>query len=95
MGVSRYVIVCDHMAATMTLTLSLCVVCADHITSASANFETILSLLSSFFVPEDEDTLMAWIGGMLADKKLRASIVEWRTEWKVLVREGKDAAALL
>ncbi|KJA28455.1 hypothetical protein HYPSUDRAFT_155709 [Hypholoma sublateritium FD-334 SS-4] len=67
----------------------------DHITAAAANFETILSLLSSFFVPEDEDALMAWIGNMLADKKLRASIVQWRAEWQALVREGKDGAALL
>lgn len=52
-------------------------------------------MLSSFFVPEDEDALMVWIGNMLADKKLRASIVQWRAEWQALVREGKEGAALL
>ncbi|KAJ3506344.1 hypothetical protein NLJ89_g6917 [Agrocybe chaxingu] len=41
----------------------------DHITSASANFETVLSLLSSFFIPENEDALMSWIEATLGDKK--------------------------
>ncbi|KAF9566965.1 RabGAP/TBC [Agrocybe pediades] len=67
----------------------------DHITSSSANFETILSLLSSFFVPEDENALMFWVESTLGDKKLRANMAKWRQDWKVLVREGKDGAALL
>ncbi|KAG6841733.1 hypothetical protein C0991_007619 [Blastosporella zonata] len=67
----------------------------DQITSASANFETILSLLSSFFVPEDEDTLMAWIKHMLGDKKLRDSMRGWREDWRRLIKEGKDGGALL
>ncbi|KAG6857316.1 hypothetical protein H0H87_006509 [Tephrocybe sp. NHM501043] len=67
----------------------------DQITSASANFETILSLLSSFFVAEDEDVLMAWMKHMLGDKKLRASMREWREEWRHLVKEGKEGDALL
>jgi hypothetical protein len=32
------------------------------------NFETALSLLSSFFVPEDDDALLSWIEQMLGDK---------------------------
>ncbi|KAG6916759.1 hypothetical protein DXG01_005504 [Tephrocybe rancida] len=67
----------------------------DQITSASANFETILSLLSSFFVPEDEDTLMSWIKHMLSDKKLRASMHQWREDWHALVKQGKGEEALL
>ncbi|KAF9486528.1 RabGAP/TBC [Pholiota conissans] len=67
----------------------------DHITSSSANFETILSLLSSFFVPEDEDALMVWIETMLGDKKLRANMAQWRQDWRALVAAGKDGAALL
>ncbi|TFY81529.1 hypothetical protein EWM64_g2484 [Hericium alpestre] len=67
----------------------------DHITSSSANFETILSLLSSFFVPEDENTFVAWIGKVLADQKLRSSMKEWREEWKGLVAAGKEGQALL
>ncbi|KAF8079178.1 rab-GTPase-TBC domain-containing protein [Lyophyllum atratum] len=67
----------------------------DQITSASANFETVLSLLSSFFVPEDEDTLLSWIGRMLGDKKLRMSMLRWKEDWRGLVASGKDGAALL
>ncbi|KAF7337566.1 Rab-GAP TBC domain-containing protein [Mycena sanguinolenta] len=67
----------------------------DHITSAAANFETILSLLSSFFVPEDEDSLLLWIEKTLGDKKLRSSMSRWRADWRQLVATGKDATALL
>ncbi|KAJ7269357.1 rab-GTPase-TBC domain-containing protein [Mycena haematopus] len=67
----------------------------DHITSAAANFETILSLLSSFFVPEDEDSLLLWIEKTLGDKKLRSSMSRWRADWQELVATGKDSTALL
>jgi hypothetical protein len=67
----------------------------DHITSKSANFETVLSLLSSFFVPEDEDAFILWIGRVLGDAKIRASMTSWRQEWKGLVAAGKDGSALL
>ncbi|KAJ7292954.1 rab-GTPase-TBC domain-containing protein [Mycena rebaudengoi] len=67
----------------------------DHITSAAANFETILSLLSSFFVPEDEDSLLLWIEKTLGDKKLRSNMTKWRADWKELVAAGKDVTALL
>ncbi|KAI0714853.1 rab-GTPase-TBC domain-containing protein [Earliella scabrosa] len=67
----------------------------DHITSASANFETILSLLSSFFVPEDEDALLLWIEKVLDDKKLRADMVRWRQDWSRLVASGEHNSALL
>lgn len=67
----------------------------DHITSASANFETVLSLLSGFFVPEDEDLLLSWIEKMLGDKKIRTAMREWRKEWRELVRTGKDGTALI
>ncbi|KAF9445280.1 RabGAP/TBC [Macrolepiota fuliginosa MF-IS2] len=67
----------------------------DHITSSAANFETVLSLLSSFFVPEDENLFLTWISKALGDKKLRANINKWRADWKRLVAEGKDGAALL
>ncbi|KAJ7070673.1 rab-GTPase-TBC domain-containing protein [Mycena amicta] len=67
----------------------------DHITSAAANFETILSLLSSFFVPENEDALLLWIERALGDRKLRANMVQWRADWKALVDAGKDSTVLL
>ena len=68
---------------------------ADHITSESASFETVLSLLSSFFLPEDENALLFWIEKAIADKKLRANMQAWRVEWKQLVADGKSGSAFL
>ena len=68
---------------------------ADNITSSAANFETVLSLLSSFFVPEDENALLLWIGKMLGDKKLRSCMSQWREQWRHLVATGKDGTVLL
>ncbi|KAF5352808.1 hypothetical protein D9756_006087 [Leucocoprinus leucothites] len=67
----------------------------DHITSSSANFETILSLLSSFFVPEDENLFLTWISKTLGDKKLRRNMGKWRADWRALVASGKESSALL
>ena len=67
----------------------------DHITSSSANFETVLSLLSSFFVPEDDDTFLSWIETTLGDKKLRSNMSKWRRDWQELVATGREGTALL
>jgi hypothetical protein len=67
----------------------------DHITCSTASFETILSLLSSFFVPEDEDALLAWIEQTLGDQKFRSSMRTWRKDWQRLVATGKNMSALL
>lgn len=67
----------------------------DQIVSKAANFETILSLLSSYFVPEDDNAFLSWIEMMLGDKKLRSAMTTWRKEWKSLVESGKDADVLL
>ena len=67
----------------------------DHITSSSANFETVLSLLSSFFVPEDEDSLLLWIEKVLGDTKIRADMARWRQDWAKLVASGEQHSALL
>ncbi|KAI0964167.1 hypothetical protein AcW1_001050 [Taiwanofungus camphoratus] len=67
----------------------------DHITSESANFETVLSLLSSFFVPEDENALLAWIEKVASDKKLRSDMRRWRGDWHRLVAAGQHTQALL
>ncbi|EIN14375.1 RabGAP/TBC [Punctularia strigosozonata HHB-11173 SS5] len=67
----------------------------DHITSSAANFETVLSLLSSFFVPEDEDALLAWIEKVLGNKRIRSDMLSWRHEWRALVAAGKESDALL
>jgi len=67
----------------------------DHITAESANFETALSLLSSFFVPEDEDVYLNWIAKVAENKKMRSDMQSWRAEWRELVASGRDADALL
>ncbi|KAG1868261.1 rab-GTPase-TBC domain-containing protein [Suillus subalutaceus] len=79
----------------IAVAISIVWVYRDHITSSSANFETILSLLSSFFVPEDDDSLLSWIERMLGDKKLRSQMARWRQNWNELVASGKDGEALL
>lgn len=79
----------------IAVAISIVWVYRDHITSDSANFETILSLLSSFFVPEDDDSLLSWIERMLGDKKLRLQMAQWRQDWTKLVASGRDGDALL
>ena len=46
-------------------------------------------------MPEQEDVLMTWMGKALGDKKLRADMVQWRLDWRELVKSGKDGTALL
>ncbi|KAG7452111.1 RabGAP/TBC [Guyanagaster necrorhizus] len=79
------------------IAVAVCIVWVyrDHITSSNANFETVLSLLSSFFVPEDENAVLFWIEKTLGDKKLRSNMAKWRLDWRRLVAEGKDVSALL
>ena len=55
----------------------------------------MLSMLSSFFVPEDENALMTWVGTVLANKQLRSDMSRWRIEWRELVKPGKEGDALL
>ncbi|KAL4253616.1 Rab GTPase-activating TBC domain-containing protein [Abortiporus biennis] len=67
----------------------------DYITSESANFESILSLLSSFFVPEDENALLSWIEKVMTDQKVRESMKRWRQDWNRLVSTEQHHTALL
>lgn len=67
----------------------------DLLAAPTANFESILSLLSSYFVAEDEDVLMRFIRKMLAQPGLRPKMDRWREEWAGLVRDGKSGQALL
>ncbi|KAG8794254.1 hypothetical protein FRC12_025167 [Ceratobasidium sp. 428] len=67
----------------------------DQLSAAQANFETILSLLSSTFVFEDDDLFMRWMERVLTDRKVRDEMDGWRAEWGRLVREDKDGSALL
>jgi hypothetical protein len=68
---------------------------AENLAAADANFETILSLLSSFFVPGDDDAFMRWIQSTLALKGLRVKIAGWRREWQELLAQGKAMDTLL
>ena len=79
----------------IAVALAIVWVYRDHITSAAANFETVLSLLSSFFVPEDEDSLLGWIEKFLGDARVRSAMRGWRSEWRELVKQGKEGTVLL
>lgn len=63
--------------------------------SSQASFESILSLLSSFFVVENEDAFMDWIRKALRNRHLRRDMDRWREEWKEKVENGEDQGALL
>lgn len=67
----------------------------DLLAAPTANFESILSLLSSYFVAEDEDTMMRFIRKMIALPGMKERMDGWRQEWAGLVRDGKSGSALL
>jgi len=79
----------------IVVALSILWVLRDYLASREATFETILSLLSSYFVTEDENALLSWIRHTLDDSKLRADMSRWRQEWKDLVNRGEAGKALL
>ena len=91
MGLSR----CVPWAAPLIQLTDMYNPTLDQITSSSANFETVLSLLSSFFVPEDDDTFLSWIEMTLGDKRLRSNMSKWRLNWQELVKTGREGTALL
>ncbi|WVW85735.1 hypothetical protein I302_107773 [Kwoniella bestiolae CBS 10118] len=67
----------------------------DLLSSPKATFESILSLLSSYFVAEDEDALMRWIRKVVGQPETKNKMTFWREEWKSLVEHGKSGSALL
>lgn len=67
----------------------------DYLSSPHANFETILSLLSSYFVAEDEDAFINWIRTTLESQEIRSAMVDWRRTWGELVTQGRHHDALL
>lgn len=60
-----------------------------------ANFESILSLLSSYFVLEDEDAYLDWMRRVLHTGGVREQITNWRREWRGLVARGEEGGILL
>lgn len=67
----------------------------DALMSTSASFETILGLLSSDFVVEDEDALFYWLQRAMEDRRLRRNMNQWREDWQKLVSTGADKDVLL
>jgi uncharacterized protein YihD (DUF1040 family) len=67
----------------------------DLLSAKTATFESILSLLSSYFVAEDEDALLRWIQKTLDQPGFREKLNGWRADWHKLVKEGKSDRALL
>ncbi|KAJ9098901.1 hypothetical protein QFC19_006240 [Naganishia cerealis] len=65
------------------------------LTASNATFETILSTLSAFYIPEDEDAMMQWIRKMMGTSETRVMMDEWRKDWHELVRKKEDGTALL
>lgn len=74
---------------------SLTRVLADLLSDKTATFESILSLLSSYFVAEDEDAFMRFMRKLLSQQDLRNRMDGWRAEWGRLLREAKSDQALL
>ncbi|SPO28919.1 related to GYP5 - GTPase-activating protein for Ypt Proteins [Ustilago trichophora] len=60
-----------------------------------ADFETILSALSSFFVPEDDDALLFWVKNALARKDVRSTIRSAREEYRRKVESGEATSLML
>ncbi|GEM07931.1 GTPase activating protein [Rhodotorula toruloides] len=57
-------------------------------TAPSASFESILSVLSSYFFVESDDALLRWIRKTLRLEGLRERMKAWREEWQGFVRDG-------
>lgn len=67
----------------------------DLLSAKTATFESILSLLSSYFVAEDEDVLLRWTQKTLDQPGFRERLNAWRRDWHKLVAEGTSDRALL
>jgi USP6 N-terminal-like protein len=67
----------------------------DNFLAPKASFESILGILSSFFVVENEDALFSWLRKAMLDRRLRRDMETWRAEWKELVRTEKEKDVLL
>jgi hypothetical protein len=63
----------------------------DNLLSSQASFGLILSLLSSFFVVENEDALVEWVRKAMRNCR---DMDLWREEWKEKVKNGEEKDAL-
>lgn len=53
-----------------------------------ADFETILGALSSYFVPENDDSILLWVGQALKRKDVRKMITDAGAEYRLKVENG-------
>lgn len=53
-----------------------------NIIEKNSNFETILTSLSNFFIPEDEDTLMGVCSSILNDAQIRTEMDRSRENYR-------------
>lgn len=60
-----------------------------------ADFETILSALSGFFVPEDDDALMGWVRRAMKRKDVRSTIRKAREEYRGMAERGEAGNLML
>ncbi|TKY89143.1 hypothetical protein EX895_001674 [Sporisorium graminicola] len=60
-----------------------------------ADFETILSALSCFFVPEDDDALLFWVREALGRRDVRGTMASARQEYRRKVEAGEASALML
>ncbi|KAM0752967.1 RabGAP/TBC [Meredithblackwellia eburnea MCA 4105] len=58
------------------------------LTLPNADFETILSSLSSFFIIEDDDSLMRWVRKVFYRDDMSKKLALWRLEWRGFVVDG-------
>lgn len=65
------------------------------ILESRADFESILSALSSFFVPDDDDALLFWVKDALSRKDVRTTIRNARDEYRRIVQRGDSSALIL
>ncbi|GAA5836676.1 hypothetical protein JCM11251_002694 [Rhodosporidiobolus azoricus] len=63
--------------------------------SPSASFESILSLLSSYFFVESDDALLRWIRKTLRLKGLKQKMSGWRKEWQGFVADGTSGSKMI
>lgn len=85
----------DGQDVLVMMSLALIYAYRSLLTAANASFETILSTLSAFYIPEDEDLLMQWIHKMMQNTETRSMMNGWRKRWQELVRNKEDRSALL
>ncbi|KDN49252.1 RabGAP/TBC [Tilletiaria anomala UBC 951] len=53
------------------------------------SFEHTLGSLSSYFIPENDDVLMAWVGEVLQQSAVKEAIQIARSDWAKLEAEGR------